>query len=74
MKIRLLVDMGGRWSGGAPEFDYRDGRRGDVFEVTEDAGARMVRLGYVTTDVALAGDKLPRPYGTPFWGGSPSPG
>jgi hypothetical protein len=66
VKIRLLTDIHGGWSGGGG-FQYWDSRRGDIVEATEAEGERLVRVGYACTDLKCDARDLPRPFQTKYF-------
>jgi hypothetical protein len=79
-KVRWLCDISGTVAllhadGTTDVARSREGvKRGDVTYLDDDAAHRYLELGYVTHDLALKGDDLPLPFGTPSWGGSPRAG
>ncbi len=66
MQIRMLTDMGGAWYAGSGH-PYKDTRRGETVEATEEEGERLVRVGYATTDLECDRRDLPRAFSTPMW-------
>jgi hypothetical protein len=63
VKIKLLIDIGGRVNEG--EGSYDNPKRGDIIEVSDFAAARYLKFGMGQLDLAAPPG---RPYATPAWG------
>ena len=67
MKIRMLTDIGGQWYAGSGCGPYKNTRRGDIVEATDEESERLFRLGYANTDLRCDLRDLALPFRTPMW-------